>query len=212
MQRSLEPHVPQLPPQPSVPHTRPVQLGTQMPHVPATPAPPQVSGSVHEPHDGLRLTPQRSVTVIVPHVAPRAAQSSPSVSATHPQRFGAIAPHVAGAVHEPHAIVRAAPQRSVTAIVPHSALAAAQNALSVSGTHAQVPAAVQVSVEPQVPHVPPQPSSPQLRPVHMGVQGAQRRPSSNVAQTVPAGHAGTPATSQWMALQNPDELPAGAPQ
>jgi hypothetical protein len=133
LQRWPEGHEPQLPPQPSVPHTCAPQLGVQMPQVLGVPAPAQVSGSVHEPQLTLRPTPHRSVTESVPHVAPRLAQSSGAVSATQPQRFAVIAPHVEGDVQLPHDGVRAPPQRSVTEIEPQFAPAAEQSTASVSG-------------------------------------------------------------------------------
>jgi len=134
LQRWPAGHEPQLPPQPSVPHTRPAQLGAQTPHVFGTPAPPQVSGSVHVPQVTLRPTPHRSVTEIVPQLAPRAVQSSATLSPTQPHRLGINAPHVAGATQLPQATVRVAPQRSVEEIVPQFAPAAEQSIASVCPT------------------------------------------------------------------------------
>lgn len=160
VQRSPAGHVPQLPPQPSLPQTRPVQLGVQIPQVLATPAPPQVSGKVHDPQSTLRVDPQRSLTEIVPQSAPSAAHSSALVSGTHPHWFGVMAPQVAGGVHDPQEMERAAPHRSVVLSIPQLADSAVHSAASVSGRHSQVPDAAHVVPDPHVPHEPPQPSGP----------------------------------------------------
>lgn len=175
----------------------------------ATPVPPHVAGKVHVPQLGMRETAQRSVTVNDPHSAGRAVQSSASVSATQPHWFGVIAPHVRGSVHVPHVIIRSVPQRSVTVIMSQFADAAAHNVESVSGAQAHVPLLVQVSVALHVPQVPPQPSGPHVRPVHIGTHTPQRRPpSAKSMHRVPLGQAGTPETLQSIATQMPVVAPA----
>lgn len=209
LQRRPVPQVPHEPEQPSVPHVRPVQLGVQMPQVFGTPAPAQVSGNVQLPHDTLRPTPQRSVTEMPPHVAPRAVQSSASVSATQSHWFGVRAPQVERPVQVPHDVmVRAVPQRSVVVSGPHSAPAAVQSCASVSGAHAHVPLVVHVVPGPQLPQLPPQPFGPHVRPVHSGVHAMQTMfPSTSDWQVVPDGHEGTPETVQMIKLHHaePDE-------
>jgi hypothetical protein len=84
-----------------------------------------------------------------------------------------IAPHVRGSVHVPHVGVRGMPQRSVVVIVSQLAEAAVHSAASVSGTQSHVPALLHVSVALHVPHVPPQPFGPHVRPVHIGTHVPQ---------------------------------------
>jgi hypothetical protein len=98
-----------------------------------------VWGNVHVPHEPtVRLVPQLSSAVTVPHVLPRREQNAVLVSAVHEHVF--VVSHVSGSVHVPHdATVRLVPQLSVLVTDPHVLPMRAQKAWSVSATHAAGP-------------------------------------------------------------------------
>ena len=117
----------------------------------------------------VRDTPQLSAAVFAPHSAPVRAQKAASVSAVHPQTFGAPGfppPHVCpGPVHAPQFDTeRAVPQLSVPLVLPHCTPRREHKLASLSGVQPQtfaLPAPPQVTPVPlQVPQlsVPPQPS------------------------------------------------------
>ncbi len=105
--------------------------------------PPHVSGFVQVPQLTLvRVIPQLSVPVNVPHSALLSAQNSASDSGVQPQVLGTLGdppPHVSGLVQVPQlTLVRVIPQLSVPVNVPHSALFRLQKVLVVSGVQPQV--------------------------------------------------------------------------
>jgi alpha-beta hydrolase superfamily lysophospholipase len=99
---------------------------------------PQVSPGGQPPQSVVRDVPQLSIAVSGPQAAPVRAQSSADVSGVQPHTFGvAPPPQVSGAVQSPQlATVRGTRQLSAPVSVPHVAPARAQNAASLSGTHA----------------------------------------------------------------------------
>ena len=83
------------------------------PQMLGVPAPPQVSGAVHEPHDTVRDTPQLSAAETKPQFLPRRAQSSVSLSGVQPQMLGVPPPpQVSGGAHSPQLTGRETPQLS----------------------------------------------------------------------------------------------------
>lgn len=112
---------------------------------------PQVAGSAQPPHSAIvRSTPQRSVTVIEPHSASAAAQSSASLSAA--QTHWLASEQASPSPQPPQdSTVRWLPQVSVTVMEPQTAPTAAQSWASVSGLHAQIFSSVQNQPSWQVP-------------------------------------------------------------
>ena len=138
------PQVPHEPPQPSLPHVLPAQLGVQQ-----APAEVQVAGATQLPQLALREAPQLSAAVAFPHVRPRRVQKAVFVSGV--QHAPTLALQVCGAVQAPQlATERAAPQLSAAVAAPHVLPSRAQNAVSVSGAQ-QLPA-LQLDPAAQVPH------------------------------------------------------------
>jgi hypothetical protein len=86
----------------------------------------------------VRLVPQLSAAVTVPHVAFRRVQKTVSVSETQVSLPQPLFEHVLPDEHEPHdATVRRVPQRSTTAIDPQSAFAREHSSLSGSGAQSK---------------------------------------------------------------------------
>jgi len=97
---------------------------------------PQTCGDGHVPQLGtVRVTPQLSGAVTVPHCLPCRAQNAASVSLVHEQRLLAVQTTPTGQV--PQTTVRVAPQLSVAMTAPHCLPCRAQNAASVSGVQEQ---------------------------------------------------------------------------
>ena len=153
--------VPHEPPHPSGPHVLPTQLGVHAQTLGAEP-PPQLWGAAQAPHEAtVRLAPQLSVPATWPQFFPWRAQNAGLDSGVQPQTFASEAPQVCEAGQVPQEVtVRLAPQLSVAVTGPQFFPWRAQNAGLDSGVH----------VGGQVPHEPPQPSSPQVLPAQLGAQ------------------------------------------
>jgi hypothetical protein len=135
-------------------------LSGVQPHTFAVPAPPQVCGVEHVPHEAtVRPVPQLSVPITWPQFLPTREQNAVSLSAVQLlHTFAAPAPPQVPVVHVPHeATVRAVPQLSVPITWPQFLPTREQNAVSLSGVQPQtfaVPAPPQVWGEVHVPHEP----------------------------------------------------------
>jgi hypothetical protein len=69
-----------------------VSVSGLQPHTFRVPAPPHDSGAVQVPQSAVRVAPQLSPAVRLPHVAPARAQNAASVSAAQPQEFAVPPP------------------------------------------------------------------------------------------------------------------------
>ena len=108
----------------SLHNTRSV-FGVQ-PHTLGTPAPAQVCGGVHVPHETVPPQPSGATPQFLPPVQV-VAGVQPHLLAVPPP------PHVCGAMHVPHEVTpRGRLQLSVPAVLPHSAFWLAQKATSLS--------------------------------------------------------------------------------
>jgi hypothetical protein len=140
----------------------------------------------------VRIAPQLSAAVLLPHCAPRRMQKTASDSGAQTQALAAL--HICPAPQLPHCSVRMTPQLSAAVLLPQVAPARAQNAAVVSGWHTQ---ALPIQVKPAA-------QSPLLAP--------QRTELPQVLLTAPhcalAGQTGVGHTHTLVALHiSPAEQP-----